>query len=162
MNKIIFKKQIFIYIAWLLVAAMFFIGDRLLKQLALANAETGMIKIINNWLYFNFFPNPNIALSLPIPNNLALIIATGLTGFLIFLIFYLIIKQKSQYINIILLTFIVIGAISNIIDRWHYGYVIDYLYIPGLTNLNLADIMISGGAIIYLLFSFKKEVKNEI
>ncbi len=51
------------------------------------------------------------------------------------------------------------GAISNIIDRLSYGYVIDYLSLRYFTVFNLADVMISSGAIILILKNLKKTNK---
>lgn len=45
---------------------------------------------------------------------------------------------------------ILIGAISNILDRLHYGGVIDFISVPYFTIFNLSDVFIFCG-VVYLL-----------
>ena len=74
---------------------------------------------------------------------------------LIITIIYLILNKIGQKLTIILLTTILFGAISNILDRFSYGYVVDYLELKYFTVFNLADMMISGGVIVLLLNNLK-------
>ena len=53
---------------------------------------------------------------------------------------------------------IFIGALSNILDRISYSFIIDYLDIFSLSVINLADLMISAGIIILIshkIFNFR-------
>jgi signal peptidase II len=52
--------------------------------------------------------------------------------------------------------FILGGALSNLIDRYRYGCVIDFIDIKIWPIFNLADIFITIGAIIVILRNFKK------
>lgn len=145
-------------IAWLILPAMFFIGDRLLKNMALARKDEEIITLIPNLLYFNFYPNKNIAFSLPVPNHLALILSGLLIIFLIFIIYYFKTKKISSNLFIFPLILIVTGAISNLIDRLQHSYVIDYLQVPWFSIFNLADVLISlGGIALILMLIFKKK-----
>lgn len=64
-------------------------------------------------------------------------------------LFYLIKKDlKEKNLGLIL---ILVGAISNLLDRFFYKGVVDYINILNLTNFNLADIYIFLGVIIYLI-----------
>jgi signal peptidase II len=143
-------------IAVILIIAIFFIADRYLKFIALANYATEPIRLIRNIFSFNFTPNYYMAFSLPfggtILNSLIILIIFSL----IFLIFYLILNKQDQRCIALLLTFILFGAISNILDRLVYGYVIDYFELKYFTVFNLADAMISLGALIIILKSLKK------
>ncbi len=40
------------------------------------------------------------------------------------------------------------GVFSNLIDRFLYGYVIDYLALPNLFSFNIADLAIAAGTLI--------------
>jgi len=139
--------------------AIFFIVDRTLKALAITSAgeQTASRELIGDIFSFHFTANYNIAFSLPLSGPglnavLVLIIAA-----LIYYIFYLIINKKEQKSDILLLTIILLGAISNILDRFTYGFVIDYLELRYFTVFNLADTMISGGAMILIIKNIKKK-----
>ncbi len=147
-----FKKinKFYLYnIAWLIAMAMFFLTDRFLKTLSLLKKPDDLISLIPNHLYFSFQANENIAFSLPLGNQLALILSIFLVIILSFFTFYLY-KRKHKPLIIVLFSFMILGAISNIFDRLQHSFVIDYLYVPWFTVFNLADIMISVSAIIIL------------
>ncbi len=143
-------------IAWPLALAMFFLGDRILKNIALRKKTDEAISLINNHLYFNFQANENIAFSIPLGNYLALIFSALLSILLIIFIIHLY-KKRANKLIIIPLLFLLFGSISNIIDRLLYSYVIDYLYVPWFAIFNLADTMISVSAIFLIIFVFIKD-----
>jgi len=155
MNKTIFKKYLK-NIAIIILIAIFFITDRYLKSLALNLAMSGPISIIDHVFSFSFTPNYFIAFSLPLSGSFLNILILALIAALIYVIFYLILKKSNEKLSIVLLTIILFGAISNILDRLIYGYVIDYLELRYFTVFNLADIMISGGALLIVLKGLKK------
>lgn len=149
MNKIISKitpKNT----AIILLIAIFFVSDRILKNLALATADLQPIKLVGNILWFNFTKNSNIAFSLPLSGLILTILITIAILALVCTIIYLILNKKANNLSIVLLTFILFGAISNILDRIIYGYVIDYLELSYFAVFNIADAMISLGAIIMI------------
>jgi len=49
------------------------------------------------------------------------------------------------------------GTMGNLIDRIHFGYVIDYLAIPHWPTFNLADTSISIGAFFLILYLWKEK-----
>jgi signal peptidase II len=141
--------------------AIFFIVDRLLKLLALSMGAENYIPIAGDLFLFHFTPNPYISFSLPLSGWLLYTLIFSIVALLIAYIIYLIRKKRGQKYEVALLTIILFGAISNIIDRCLYGYVIDYLELKYFTVFNLADVMISGGAIILILMNFKNPKKYE-
>lgn len=143
-------------IAIALVIAIFFIVDRYLKLLAFESLSQQPIKIIGNFFSFNFTANYFMAFSLPFSGIILNIIISSIVLFLNIYIFYLILNKKNKGWEITLLTFILVGAISNLIDRLTLGYVIDYLELKYFTVFNLADVMISFGAILLILKNLKK------
>ena len=59
--------------------------------------------------------------------------------------------------------FILAGGIGNLIDRFYYGYVIDFIDTPFIATFNLADAFIVFGIfvlIIHLLFDRNKKTVN--
>lgn len=135
---------------------MFFIADRGLKRLALGKADEPGLHPIGDIFIFDFTKNPYISFSLPLSGWwLNLVLGIVIIGLICYII-YLISKKNSQKTLILPLTFILFGAISNIIDRIQYGYVVDYLEIRHFSVFNLADAMISLGAITAIIKSLKK------
>ncbi len=149
------KKQIVIF----LIAICFFILDRYLKFLALNNFSKTLIPYL---LDFKLMINNRLALSLgPVNNQLIFILIIFFNLIIIWLYLWSIIKQKNNLTHP--LTFIVFGAISNLLDRLFSHGVIDYFSIP-LTVFNLADLMIMVGAILCTLNFLKNKhttVKND-
>ncbi|MCU0680235.1 MAG: signal peptidase II [Planctomycetes bacterium] len=145
-------------IAIIFLVAIFFILDRILKQASLGlGSESTFQNLVGNWLSFGFTPNYYIAFSLPL-SGFWLNVSIGLfiIGLIFFLFYYFF--KRNFWENILLLT-IILGAISNYWDRWQYGFVIDYLAIKYFSVLNLADIMISLGAILLLFLNLKPRPK---
>lgn len=151
MNKYFYNNRYLQNIAGLIVIAMFFIGDRILKVIALNNGQNKIFPLIKNWLNFHYVPNPYIAFSLPLSGIVLNIIITGFILLLLSYIIYLILNKNSSKALILPLTFILFGAISNLLDRFLYGPVIDYFDLRYFTVFNIADAMISGGVLIILL-----------
>lgn len=128
---------------YLLTSGFFLLIDQVLKYLARTNSDFSFY-IWKTWFGWEYLGNTGIAFSMPVPNWLVVIftpiILLGL--FIWFFKFY-----KRQKVNCYLLSaicLIVVGAVSNYIDRVLFGVTIDYLRI--LTGvINLADVMIVVG-----------------
>lgn len=154
MNKLILKNIRF-NIATVLLVAIFFIVDRYFKILALQKFSDKSQNLISDFLVFTFTPNYYIAFSLPLSglflNILLIIIITGLMIWLL-----KVIKKPENNYLIFGLVLILLGALSNLLDRFAYGYVIDYFYLKYFSVFNLADAGISIGAILALIGLNKK------
>lgn len=157
MNKTLKDKINFLNIAIISVIAIFFALDRYLKSLALKLAPGESINLISDLFSFSFSKNPYIAFSLPIGPNVITPLVIIIIISLIMAILWLIYKQKRLSLQTIFLIIILLGAVSNAIDRLQYTYVIDYLRLKNLSVFNIADAMISLGTILYIYLSFIKE-----
>ena len=121
-------------------------------------------------LKFKFYENPGLAFG----------ISVGSLGWLLFIvtvlitsyIFYYLLMGKNLYrYESLALSFILGGAIGNLIDRsftllnlFGYNGVIDFIDV-GINNLrwyvfNIADTSITIGAILYILAQYKYNKKN--
>jgi len=146
--------------AFYLLIAIFFVSlDRWLKYYSLMMPPTD-IKIWGDYLQFTFSRNFNIAFSLPLPSDIAAIIASVLVLGLMVYAFNE--WKKKEYDAVGLLVIIIFGASSNIIDRFQYGYVIDYLDLKYYTIFNLADAMVTLGAIFLLFASLKNGSRKKL
>ena len=138
-----------------LSALVLFIVDRLLKIYFVKNPAEIFDGVFFNLISFHFEKNFGVAFGI-LFNQLVLLILIIL---LIFGLFWFLLKsyQQKDIWQTFGLTLIVVGAISNLIDRWRYGYVVDYIDVTFFTVLNLADVIISTGVVILILELFIKK-----
>jgi lipoprotein signal peptidase len=133
----------------MLWAAFAFLAiDRALKAVALSGASLRLFRGVE----FALFKNPGIAFSLPLPNfvfwpNAALILSA--------LVWLCLRMRKHDAVGAALLVCVILGSLSNIIDRAIYSAVIDYLIFFGRSAVNVADGMIVGG-VLALIFRPKQ------
>ncbi len=96
--------------------------------------------------------NENIAWSIPLNGFFFFFVWT-----IAFALFFALAMRSSWNIFLILA---LAGSISNIIDRFYFGCVIDYISIGSFPMFNLADILITGGLSVFLLQTFNKQNKK--
>jgi signal peptidase II len=144
-----------------LFVLIIFSADRLLKYYFLKNPAGVGGDFFYPWLKFGLAKNYGIAFSLPISG-------WCLISFIVIVIFILVYFWLKAFIQkniwfLTSLTLIIVGAISNLIDRLRFGYVIDYIDVPWFTVFNLADSLITiGAAILILSFWFNKKQFKKI
>lgn len=149
--------NIFKYIGMPAIAAILIIFDRLLKSLAVNNFFYRPVNLAGDFFRLDFASNYNVAFSLPF-TGISVKIAVSLI--LAALIAYLIILfKKAEYNKTILLLIIILGAASNLYDRFKYGFVIDYFDLKYFTVFNLADVLIIGSFIGFLILEPKYFLK---
>ncbi|MBU1130709.1 signal peptidase II [Patescibacteria group bacterium] len=133
-----------------LLGLLLFIIDRTTKYLALNIPQEGVF--LNDYIGLKLFYNPGIAFSIPLPNILNIFLAVIiLAGLIYFLInsFY----QKKLILSLPL-ALVIIGSASNLIDRFRFGAVVDFISLSFWPAFNLADCYIVIG-IILLIFNLK-------
>ncbi|MBU0625159.1 signal peptidase II [Patescibacteria group bacterium] len=125
------------------VVLTLFIVDLIAKQyFVITNSNYG-----NWWFKFKLFYNEGIVFSLPVPNWIYLPIALA-----IFLIFIILLRWATKHdpASILGLLFIILGAFSNLLDRFIHEATIDYLLFFDRSAINIADIMIIIGVILFV------------
>ncbi len=150
------KEKFKIFITYFSCLALFII-DRITKYISLNELSKKGV------YFFNFFGlehqiNSGIAFSIKIPYFMIL----STTLIIIFFLIYIAIKkiQQKEYIKSFLFSLIIIGAMSNLIDRLLYGGVIDFIKIWNFPVFNLADAYITISIIIYILLEIKSAPIN--
>lgn len=139
-----------------LFMAAFLVGlDRFFKHLALSGVEKDLI---GQFFGFDLAKNEYIAFSIPLGGTL---LALLLGAIMIALIgYWLTLIKKKESLLVFPLTFLIISAISNIIDRIRYGAVIDYFDLEYFTIFNLSDLIIVLSVVLIIIMNFKWESKN--
>ncbi len=139
-----------------LVAFGFFILDRILKYIF--STYSGEYFVFGDWLKLKYATNTGIAFGIPI--NFVIL---SVFYFLIFLILmcWLIKSYQAKILhNVFVLSLIIVGAFSNLLDRIYLGHVVDYIDLKFYTIFNLADAMIVIGVIIFMLFILVEKNKS--
>jgi signal peptidase II len=132
------KNQPFIVVA---LGLIFFIADRILKYLFFDTATI----------------NYGIAFGITIPNY---ILITLLVIINIIIAVWLISSWKAgKRFEASLISLIILGSASNIIDRIKFGYVIDYIDIKVWPVFNIADVLIVLGTAMLLIKYYKENKK---
>lgn len=141
--------------AGIALAVFFICLDRFFKVVA---AQGISFKILGQLLRFDYVGNQRIAFSLPLDGGWLFVLSGAIVLFLI--IALVLSAKKHAFSEACFLLFIILGAASNLYDRFCYGAVIDYLDLKYFTVFNLADVMIVGGAIgmLYIILTAKKEL----
>ena len=148
------KKTTFTFI----FVVFFVLLDKFLKNLVLKGLLEDQTCLISDIFCLKFAPNYNIAFSLPFSGPILTTLISIIIIILLYLWVYLVRKgQKNEYL---LLTFLIIGAIINLLDRIKYGYVIDYFDLKYFTVFNVADIMITVSVFVLIILNLKNK-KNE-
>ena len=109
--------------------------------------------IIQGFFHFTYVTNDGMAFGLSFPGGkqVLLFVTLSLTGVIIWMLW----KEKNSH-NLIRygLSFILAGAIGNMIDRVLYGKVVDFLdfHIGGYhwPAFNIADVAICTGIVIWI------------
>ena len=70
--------------------------------------------------------------------------------------------QKNAVIESVSLCIAIAGAVGNLLDRIAFGYVRDWLLFFNTSALNLADIAIAGGIIVYLASLAARRPRNQV
>lgn len=126
------------------LAVFFIVLDRLAKTLAWQTWRLQSLTL-TPWLKLDYKKNFGLAFSLPLggwPINLLIILAILILSAVLV---YQYKKNNQHRVGCLLL--IILGAASNLLDRFKYGGVIDYLDLSFFTVFNLADCLIVAGVI---------------
>ena len=136
---------------WLFIVL---ISDRLTKLWAIASLkEQAPMEVIPGILEFHYAENTGIAFSMfhDMPMLLTVLNSLIILGLVVWVI-----KNKKLDLGFAL---IIAGGLGNLIDRFFYGYVVDFinpLFID-FAVFNVSDIALNLGVIALLVGSFKNK-----
>lgn len=144
-----------------IVVVFLFLADRFLKLFFQKNPAVSYGgDFFSGFLSFNFYTNTGVAFGLKLNQQFLMLLILVI---LIFLAWLLVKEYKRKnLLAIFSLTLILTGALSNMLDRVRFGYVIDYIDVKWFTVFNLADAMITIGVFIFGLIVFlDKDLDNK-
>ncbi|OGF21545.1 hypothetical protein A2316_04305 [Candidatus Falkowbacteria bacterium RIFOXYB2_FULL_38_15] len=136
--------------------ALLFLADRITKNFAFGLPEGGFFLFSKKFIGLQLFKNYHLIFNLKLNQYLLyLFIFLILSCVLLFLIKN---YEEKNYFLVFCFSLITIGAISNLLDRLLYGYVVDFLSFFDYSIFNLADVYIFVGAGLILIKIFKSDV----
>jgi len=159
------KKNLY----WLALTVVVIALDQLTKQLIVAHLQYGRPLEILSMFNLTLTHNPGAAFSfLSAAGGWQRWLFTGIAiAVSLYILFWLMRAEKHEYAIKAGLSLVLGGALGNLFDRLHYGYVIDFIqihfqnwYYP---DFNVADSAITLGAIFIiwaLIFSKKDQTKS--
>lgn len=147
-----------------LIAAAVIAIDQITKYMVRSSMQPGdSIPVIGEWMRILYVRNTGTAFSMFAGNKWITVV---LTSALIIACLVFVIREArsgSKAVSI-LLTFVIAGGVSNLIDRLALGYVTDMISCGSFAVFNAADIAVTCGCaltILFVLLEMKKEEGSE-
>lgn len=110
------------------------------------------VQIIGSFLKFTYILNPNGAFGLPIGGKSFFIVFSVIAG--LFILYYLFVLPREKTWSKGALALILGGAVGNLIDRFRFGEVIDFIDVGVRSTrwpvFNVADSGVTVGVILLL------------
>ena len=138
------KKILFAF----LTGGFFLCADQILKWTALHIYTSP--RLVTPYIGWELFLNRGAAFSLPVSNRTILLFTIPIVAIVIYQLLRELKKSIPSHIFTTGCIYIILGALSNAFDRIVYGPVIDYILL-GTAVINIADLMIVFGLILYIL-----------
>lgn len=118
--------------------------------------------VINDFFYLDYTKNFGISFSMFNDKVLGIILVSLVAvGFILYVLF----QYQDKIIYNVLISFILAGAMGNLIDRIILGYVVDYIALVfgdyHFAIFNLADMMLVCGTILLLIVVYAEDFKGE-
>src|SRR3989338_3875102 len=142
------QSKRFKFVAASVWGLMFFVLDRVTKKLVLNF-------FFERKFLFNFQLNQNFVFGWSLSKAMIIIFASVTIVALFFFLIQTVRKQREEMFFLYLL--IILGAFSNLLDRLLYGGVVDFIDLYFFPVFNLADIMITAGVILLVVFSLQNK-----
>jgi len=133
--------------------------DQLTKYLAVMYLKDPFA-LIGTFAKLQYVENTGIAFSLPVPYEL--ILASNFVLLFLLMVFVRKVVDLSEFSARICVSMIIAGGIGNLIDRLLHHFVIDFISIWAYPFFNLADVFITIGVLLLVLFYGRiKQVKTK-
>lgn len=147
-----------------MIAAAVIALDQLTKYLVRSSMQPGdSIPVLGEWMRILYVRNTGTAFSMFEGNKWITVVFTSIL--IIACIVFVIREARSGSRAVsVLLTFVIAGGVSNLIDRLTLGYVTDMISCGSFAVFNVADIGVTCGCaltVLYLLYEMKREEGSE-
>jgi len=138
------------------IAAVVVLLDRFSKAWIRHHFQLGESRVVTSWFYLTFVQNTGTAFGLFQGNNRALLIlAFGILAALLYGARGL--SERGGFWGALGIALVLGGAMGNVMDRIHYGQVIDFLDFRWWPVFNIADSAITVGTISIMVGLLSKD-----
>ena len=144
-----------LYLLLALFTAAIVAVDQLTKYLAASNLVGKTVTLIPGWLQLHYITNDGMALSMFRGGRWVFVALTVI--FFAFVVWIIAKKHLTKKPELWCLAAITGGAIGNLIDRVRTGAVVDMISIPWFSTFNVADLFITFGALILVVYILVKD-----
>lgn len=153
------------FLIWLGLAGLVAVLDQLSKQAILARFRYGEAKPVTDFFDLVLVYNPGAAFSFLADHSgwqrwFFIVLAFGISAWLLVLMW----RHQQERAQPLAFALIVGGALGNVVDRFRFGAVVDFLYFHigpyGWPAFNLADSAITLGVILMLGAQFHSSEKH--
>lgn len=148
-------------ILWTVTAVLIIIADQLTKYLVVKNIGIyDMITVIPRVLELVYVKNTGAAFS--ILDNMTWLLGLISVVFCVLAAVFVIKKKPTDKMLMIAITMLFGGAVGNGIDRIFRGFVVDFIKTTfvDFPVFNVADISITVGAVILIIYIMKKDAAD--
>lgn len=152
-------------ILWAVIAVLIIIADQVAKYLVVQNIGAyDIVSVIPKVLEFVYVKNTGAAFS--ILDNMTWLLGLISVVFCVLAVIFVMKKQPKDKMLMLSISMLFGGAMGNGIDRIFRGFVVDFIETAFIDFpvFNIADVAITGGAIILIIYIIKKdaeEMKNK-
>lgn len=152
-------------ILWAVIAVLIIIADQVAKYLVVQNIGAyDIVSVIPKVLEFVYVKNTGAAFS--ILDNMTWLLGLISVAFCVLAVIFVMKKQPKDKMLMLSISMLFGGAMGNGIDRIFRGFVVDFIETAFIDFpvFNIADVAITGGAIILIIYIIKKdaeEMKNK-
>lgn len=156
-NKNINKKYKIVIFVTILVLL-----EQLTKIIILMNRDKLPVTVINNIFMLSYVENSGVAFGIKVGSVWSFIVINVVVLGIIIKFMYSQLQELNNK-TIVILSLVLAGGISNLIDRVFRGHVVDFLDITPIINFpvfNFADIMIVVAVFIFGVMMIKNIVKD--
>ena len=137
----------------ILVSILAFVLESVIKYTIVNKLPVLGVYLVKPIFQIIYTPNYNIAFSLPLPFVIVIVMVISALFFLSYLWWHYL--KSGDLKSLFAISMVIVGALSNLIDRFALGFVVDYINIFIWPIFNLADCLIVAGIGIYLLSELK-------
>jgi len=145
------------------VVVVVFALDQLTKEIMVReigpNASRSAIEIIPGVLDFRFVRNTGSAFGLF--QGQSSIISVLAIGAISFLALYYLRHGRNDWLIALAIGLQIGGALGNVVDRFRYGYVVDFVDVPRFPTFNVADSAITVGVALLMYALLFRDFRDQ-
>ena len=139
-----------LYALLTLFAAAIVAADQFTKHLAASHLAGRTLVLVPGWLQLEYVTNDGMALSMLRGGRWLFVALTA--AYLALVVWAIAKKQIRKKPELWCVAAVTGGAVGNLIDRIATGKVIDMICIPWFSTFNVADIFITFGVAVFVLY----------